>query len=83
MRILDLDFDFFLYGTVHDIDPGRGERLDPDKYPSWDRGEAIKFLEQQCLLTESCQVWPSSTTVRSSGFGASRWPVARWCHRSR
>jgi hypothetical protein len=48
-RVLDLDLDFFLYGTAHYADSAE-ERLDPDEYPPWPLDAAIAFLAKQCQL---------------------------------
>lgn len=49
MRILDLDLDFFLYGTAHMVD-SQDARLDPDEYPPWSLDSVMSFLIDRCRL---------------------------------
>lgn len=48
-RVLDLDLDAFVYGSVHWRERN-GPRLDPDEYPPWDVGRVLSFLESNCGL---------------------------------
>lgn len=49
-RVLDLDLDAFIFGTVHDRPPD-GPRLDGEKYPPWSVDQVVGFLEFNCGLT--------------------------------
>lgn len=49
MRVLDLDLDFFLYGTAHNADSA-DQRPDADEYPPWPLDVALAFLTEQCHL---------------------------------
>jgi hypothetical protein len=51
LRVLDLDLDFFLYGTAHYVDSAES-RLDAEEYPPWPLDDVVAFLAEQCLLTE-------------------------------
>jgi hypothetical protein len=46
---LDLDLDFFLYGTAHYADSAN-KRPDADEYPPWPLDVAIAFLPKRCQL---------------------------------
>jgi UPF0489 domain len=50
-RVLDVDLDFFVYGTSHEP-AQRGLRLDPNEYEAWSPEDALAFLETNCGLTE-------------------------------
>lgn len=49
-RVLDIDLDFFVHGSVSGVDP-EGPRLDPREYPPWSLDDTLDFLYHRCLLS--------------------------------
>ncbi|MBS1878619.1 MAG: UPF0489 family protein [Actinobacteria bacterium] len=49
LRVLDLDLDFFIDGVAH-WRTADSARLDAEEFPPWPHDEALRFLEERCLL---------------------------------
>lgn len=52
LRVLDIDLDFFVEGVAHFRSRDDG-RLSSDDYSAWPTGRVLRFLEEQCLVTEA------------------------------
>jgi hypothetical protein len=50
-RVLDIDLDFFVYGSAI-LNPPDGPRLDPEDFGIWGHEDAMSFLTVQCGLEE-------------------------------